>query len=109
MRHLTLFLENEEMRCSEAVVHPKSAKQWAKLVVIHYLEEENEVKNVKIYFYTDTALEGSKALKYYTLRFQIEFLYRDGNQFTALEHCQSRDKSRLGFYFLTAKQRIFFT
>lgn len=102
MRHFTLFLENEEMRCFQAVVHAKSAKRWVKLVVVHYLEEENEVKNVKIYFCTDTALEGSKVLKYYTLRFQIEFLYRDSKQFTGLEHCQSRDKNSLDFHFNAA-------
>jgi len=87
------------MRYFEAVVHAKFAKRWVKLVVSHYLEEENEVKNVKIYFCMETALEGSKVLKYYTLRFQIEFLYRGSKKLTGLEHCQSRDKNSLDFHF----------
>lgn len=35
----------------------------------------------------------------YGARFQIEFLFRDGKQFTGLSDCQSRHPSALDFHF----------
>lgn len=35
----------------------------------------------------------------YTLRFQIEFLFRDAKQFTGLSDCQARDSVKLEFHF----------
>lgn len=40
-----------------------------------------------------------EVLKYYRLRFQIEFLFRDAKQFTGLNHCQARDEHKLDFHF----------
>jgi acyl-CoA thioesterase len=35
----------------------------------------------------------------YRSRFQIEFLYRDGKQFTGLTDSQARDENKLNFHF----------
>ena len=56
----------------------------------------------KLYFCTDLNLPAWYIVKYYQNRFQIEFLYRDANQFTGLEQCQARDKEKLHFHFNTA-------
>lgn len=48
---------------------------------------------------TDTDLCPKLILKYYRLRFQIEFLFRDAKQYAGLEHCQARSKDKLEFHF----------
>jgi IS4 transposase len=47
-------------------------------------------------------LSGEKILKFYKLRFQIEFLFRDAKQFTGLSDCQARDELSLNFHFNTS-------
>ena len=73
-----------------------------KLALTQYLDEKGGVKKTKLYFCTDLDLPAWYIVKYYQNRFQIEFLYRDANQFTGLEHCQARDKDKLHFHFNTA-------
>lgn len=48
---------------------------------------------------TDVNLDGRTILKYYQLRFKIEFLFRDAKQFCGLTHCQARSKEALHFHF----------
>ena len=48
---------------------------------------------------TDLQLQALKIIDYYSLRFQIEFLFRDAKQFTGLNHCQARSKEKLHFHF----------
>jgi Transposase DDE domain len=48
---------------------------------------------------TDTELEARLITKYYQLRFQIEFLFRDAKQFMGLNDCQARDENKLDFHF----------
>ena len=38
-------------------------------------------------------------MDFYRIRFYIEFLLKDGKQFTGLTHCQSRQKEALAFHF----------
>jgi hypothetical protein len=44
-------------------------------------------------------MDARKILRYYGLRFQIEFLIRDGKQYTGLEDCQARSKDKLNTHF----------
>lgn len=44
-------------------------------------------------------MEAKEIIDYYRTRFQIEFCYRDGKQFTGLTDCQSRDLNKLHFHF----------
>lgn len=48
---------------------------------------------------TDLELSARNILRFYQLRFQIEFLFRDAKQFTGLNHCQARDANKLHFHF----------
>ena len=48
---------------------------------------------------TDTTLDARTVLRYYQLRFKIEFLFRDAKQFCGLTHCQARSKEALDFHF----------
>ncbi len=47
---------------------------------------------------TDMDLDARLIVKYYQLRFKIEFLFRDAKQFTGLTHCQARDDLSLDFH-----------
>jgi hypothetical protein len=48
---------------------------------------------------TDLSLSVIQILNYYRARFQIDFLYRDGKQFTGLNDCQARSENKLDFQF----------
>ena len=52
----------------------------------------------KIYFSTNLKRKAIEILDYYRLRFQMEFLFRDGKQHVGLEHCQARSKNKLNFH-----------
>lgn len=56
-------------------------------------------KKHRLYFSTDTEMEAATIVRYYRLRFQIEFIYRDAKQFTGLENCQARSENKLDFHF----------
>src|SRR3546814_17653880 len=44
-------------------------------------------------------MDAATRVRYYRLRFQIEFIYRDAKQFTGLANCQARSENKLGFHF----------
>lgn len=48
---------------------------------------------------TDTQLDARLITKYYQLRFQIEFIFRDAKQFMGLNDCQARDENKLDYHF----------
>jgi hypothetical protein len=50
-------------------------------------------------FSTDIDQDAQQILTDYQARFQIEFIFRDGKQFTGLADCQSRDPQKLDFHF----------
>ena len=47
---------------------------------------------------TDTKLDARLITKYYQLRFQIEFIFRDAKQFMGLNDCQARDENKLNYH-----------
>lgn len=100
--YFKLAHSDEKIRIYGAIVYAKALKRKVKLALTQYLDEKGDVKKTKLYFCTDLDLPAWYIVKYYQNRFQIEFLYRDANQFTGLEHCQARDKDKLHFHFNTA-------
>ena len=52
-----------------------------------------------VLFSTDVELDALSLYRYYKARFQIEFLFRDGKQFTGLGDCQARSQTKLDFHF----------
>jgi IS4 transposase len=52
-----------------------------------------------VLFSTDVEQDPTDIYKLYTLRFQIEFLFRDAKQFTGLTDCQARNSLKLEFHF----------
>jgi Transposase DDE domain len=100
--YFELSHQDDKIRVYGAIVHSVALKRKIKLALTQYLDERGKVKTTKPYFCTDTNLSAWFIVKYYQNRFQIEFPYRDANQFTGLEHCQARDEAKLHFHFNTA-------
>jgi len=67
--------------------------------VVAAVQTKNNKIGIALFFSTDLLLHAFKIYRYYKARFQIEFVFRDANQFTALGDCQSRNKESLHFHF----------
>jgi hypothetical protein len=78
------------------VLNHRHFKRTLRVVVIVDPLEEN---NYAILATTDIHLDARTIVRYYRVRFQIEFTYRDSKQYTGLVDCQARDKNRLDFHF----------
>lgn len=78
----------------ELVARSKALGRDVKLV-IHILADGSH----RLYFSTNTDMAGIDVFDIYRTRFQIEFCFRDGHQFTGLRDCQARDEKRLDFAF----------
>jgi hypothetical protein len=89
-----------------AVVWSKSLKRKIRIVYLEKLDSKGQYKTHKILFSTLTTLSAIQIIEYYTMRFQIEFIYRDAKQFTALTHCKSRNEKKLDFHFNAALTTI---
>lgn len=79
---------------SQRLYSPKF-KRWLSVVMVI----NNQNKRYVLLACSDQNLDARSILKYYQLRFQIEFLFRDAKQFAGLTHCQARDKDKLNFHF----------
>lgn len=53
---------------------------------------------VALIYSTDTEADAYEIYLCYTARFQIEFIFRDAQQFTGLADCQSRKKEAINFH-----------
>ena len=52
-----------------------------------------------VLFSSDLDLDARTLYRSYKARFQIEYLFRDANQFTSLSTCQARSPAKLHFHF----------
>ena len=91
------IIENEKQIIYSAIVNSVALKRDINLIIV-YSKTKNKW-NHKLYFSTDLAIEPILIFKYYKARFQIEFIYRDAKQYTGLNDCQARCKSKLNFHF----------
>jgi len=96
--YFKLIDQSEESTIHSAIVYSKSLKCNVRLVHVTYSNKKGKDIH-KLYFCTDTRFEALDILDYYKSRFQIEFLYRDGKQFTGLNDSQSRSENKLHFHF----------
>ncbi len=81
-----------------AVVNSVSLKRNIRICLVVNRTKPEKPRYV-VLFSTDCELSADTIYEYYTLRFQIEFLFRDAKQFTGLQDCQARDKEALHFHF----------
>src|SRR5215210_9529022 len=87
--------EDEHLQGFELKVWCVSLKRIVKAVYVEFKDR----KAYTILLSTDTEQKGAKIIRYYQLRFQIEFLIRDAKQYTGLEECQARTETKLYNHF----------
>lgn len=95
---LTLAGSDETFWVYTAVLnHPhfKRNLRVVRLIPLPGVSKRSEI----LLFSTDTDLDPWILYHAYKARFQIEFIYRDGKQFTGLADAQVRDEARLDFHF----------
>lgn len=88
---------DDETKLYSGIFYSPSLERTIK-VVAAVQTKKNKV-GIALFFSTDLSLDAIKIYSYYKARFQIEFIFRDANQFTGLGDCQSRNKESLNFHF----------
>ena len=86
------------MQLSTAMVWHVSLKRKLRVVVLVNRKAPTKPRYI-VLASTDLALAGRKLVELYAARFQIEFLFRDGKQFTGRADCQARAEVALDFHF----------
>jgi hypothetical protein len=79
-----------------AIVNSVSLKRNIRLVYV--CKRQGTKLLTALLFSTDTDLAAEDIYRYYTARFQIEFLFRDAKQFTGLVDFQTRSEERIAFH-----------
>lgn len=103
MDHFTLDYQDQEMKIYGAVVHSVAFKRKIKIAIVHYFSQTTDkIKATKIYFSSNLKQESLQIVTYYKSRFQMEFLFRDGKQFTGVNTCEARSKNKINFHVNTA-------
>jgi hypothetical protein len=96
--YFNLAQQAEGYAMYSAIVYSKSLRRNIRLAYVAYNLKSGK-QSIKLYFSTDTDLCPKDILLFYQSRFQIEFLYRDGKQFTGLCDVQARGGNKLNFHF----------
>jgi len=96
--YFTFISHDEESTVYSAEVYSKALRRIIKLVHVTYHNAKGK-ETCKLYFSTDVSMPATDVLLYYQSRFQIEFLYRDGKQYTGLNDSQARSENKLHFQF----------
>ncbi len=87
--------QDEEKVIYQAVVYAVSLKINIKLAYTEYMNEKGQVANTILYYSTNISREAIDIVRYYKARFQMEFIFRDGKQFTGLDNCQARSVEKI--------------
>jgi hypothetical protein len=66
-----------------------------KVAYVEFLDNKGKVRDVKMYYSTNTSRCAIEIVKYYRARFQMEFIFRDGKQFTGLATCQAKSENKI--------------
>ena len=80
------------------VVWHVSLKRQIRLAVLKDTRKPGKSSYV-VLFSTDLTQSAEQIYRFYKLRFQIEFIFRDAKQFTGLSDCQARAVKKLDFHF----------
>ncbi len=101
-RRLKKYDDDEDAIYYSGIVYCMALKQLVRIVYL----QERQTKRYEIFLCTDTMIKPQLIIKYYRLRFQIEFLIRDAQQHCGLEECQARSKNKLYFHFNMALSAV---
>jgi hypothetical protein len=98
MEHFKVIKKDEDEIIYEGEAHVRCLKRWCKIVITHTLKK-GKISRVTVNFSTDINMQGLKVIEYYKMRYQIEFLFRDGKGHLGLEDTQSRQPEALDYHY----------
>jgi hypothetical protein len=98
-RRFKLLFETLTERVYESIVYSVLLGFNIKAVYIESIDDKGKHISHKIFMSTNLQRDGLQILKYYKARYQMEFNFRDGKQYTGLSDCQARDKEKLNYHF----------
>lgn len=96
LSRLTPIPLSDDLTLYTAVVNSVSVRRDIRLVYV--CKRQGTKLLTALLFSTDTALAAEDIYRFYTARFQIEFLFRDAKQFTGLADFQVRSPTRITFH-----------
>ena len=96
--YFSLIKQDQDSTIYCAEVYSVSLRRTIRLIHVVFVNSKGK-ETRKLYFSTDLTIDALDILEYYQSRFQIEFLYRDGKQYTGLNDCQARSEKKLNFHF----------
>lgn len=96
LSRLTPMPISDKITLYTAVVNSVALKRNIRLVYV--CKRQGTKLLTALLFSTDTTLAAEEIYRYYTARFQIEFLFRDAKQFTGLADFQARLEKRIDFH-----------
>lgn len=96
--HFQIMEQDDEKVVYEGKAHVRCLKRWCKVVILNTLKA-GKAHKAFVYFSTDPDMPGRKVREYYSMRYQIEFLFRDAKGCLGLEDTQSRQEKALDFHF----------
>jgi hypothetical protein len=73
-------------------------KRQLRVVVLQTYNSKGKM-GYALLFSTNTEQDPREIYHYYSLRFSIEFLFRDAKSHLGLQHCQAREENKLCFHF----------
>jgi hypothetical protein len=79
-------------------VYSVCLKRQVRVVVLQTYNSKGKM-GYALLFSTNTHQEPKEIYHYYSLRFAIEFLFRDAKSHLGLQHCQAREEDKLCFHF----------
>ena len=86
--------DQPEVRVLTTVANSPHFGRDLRVVLLVGPEGEEQI----IFASTDTTQHAEEIVRYYRLRYQIEFVIRDAKQHTGLTHCQARSQKKLDFH-----------
>lgn len=98
-RRAKLIHEDSQMRVYALIVNAINLKMNIRLAYVEYLNSKGEIAATMMYYSTNTQRDSMEIVRYYKARFQMEYNFRDGKQFTGLLNCQARSEEKLNFHF----------
>ena len=101
-RRIQKFEEDEQAIYYSGTVYCMALKQLVRIVYM----QDKQSKRYEIFLCTDVLIKPDLIIKYYRLRFQIEFLIRDAKQHCGLEECHARSENKLYFHFNMALSSV---
>lgn len=91
--------DNGDIELYTALVNSPHMKQDFRIA---YVRNRHKPEQYVVLASTDLELDAQKIVDYYSLRFQIEMIFRDAKQHTGLCDCQARSEAKLDFHFNAA-------